>query len=297
MTDVGVVVLLFNRWPEARAVLDAVLRQTLQPSSVVVVDNASTLDPSADIRADYPEVTVLRAHCNRGYAGGMNLAVEAMAAHRPDAYLFLTHDCLLADTALHELSEGLASDTRLGVVGPLLGYASRPTQVFSAGGQINRKSWRIRHDRVPDTMEGWCGRGVHRVAWLDGSCMLVRRRAFEQVGGFDERYFLYFEDVDLCLRARREGFEVACAVAARAWQEPSENLTRGLRTRNQLLMMRKNGAPAGALALELARGAWHALPPDSARRKMSFIEWVRWAGAGMWMSATPRHGTGHSGRG
>lgn len=283
MTDIGVAVLLFNHWPEAGAVLDALFRQTVSPSKVVVVDNASSCDPTTDIRGRYPEATVLRAERNGGYAAGMNLAMGALAADEPDAYLLLTHDCVLADTALQELSEALGSDPELGVVGPLLGYAGAPTRVFSAGGTIDHASWKVRHRRTPADLAEWPRQGVERVAWLDGSCMLLRRRVVEVVGAFDERYFLYYEDVDYCLRAQRHGFGVACAVGARAWQQPSDNLTREIRIRNQLVLMRSNGASGRALVSELARGARHALPPNGPKRKMAFTEWLRCAASGLRM--------------
>lgn len=283
MTDIGVAVLLFNRWPDAGAVLDAIFRQTLRPAQVVVVDNASPSDPTADIRRMYPAATVLRAERNGGYAAGMNLAVGAMAGGEPEAYLLLTHDCVLADTALQQLSEALGSDAALGVVGPLLGYANAPTRVFSAGGTIDDKSWKVRHRRTPPDLDDWPRHGVQPVTWLDGSCMLVRRSVAEAVGAFDERYFLYYEDVDYCLRAHRHGFGVACAVGARAWQQPSGNLTREIRIRNQLVLMRSNGASGRALISELARGARHALPPNGPKRKMGFTEWIRCAASGLRM--------------
>lgn len=281
MLDVGVVVLLFNRWPEAREVLDAVFRQTRQPSCVVVLDNASSSDPTARIRDGYPHATVLRAERNGGYAAGMNLAMQGMSKCRPDAYLLLTHDCLLADTALSELCDGLASDPSLGLVGPVLGYRNRPDQVFSGGGEINRKSWRVRHRRTPSDLAEWPVHGVRRVAWLDGSCLLVRQGVVEQIGMLDERYFLYFEDVDYCLRALRNNFGVGCVLGARAWQEPSDNLTPAIMARNRFLLMRSNGASKGTLARELALGAWRARPRTRAKSTVGFTEWVRCAAGGL----------------
>jgi GT2 family glycosyltransferase len=245
----GVVVLNYRNWPDVAKTIGSVLAQEPHPSHVVVVDNASGTGDVARITEAFPLVEVVEAPTNGGYAAGMNLGLRYLSPSLSYA-LLLTHEVLLAPCAVAMLTTAVDEDPTLAVVGPLLCYKSQPEIVFSAGGAfIGRRKIHWHPDTGLPAQDN--DRLLHPAEWIDGSCMLVRRAALQQIGGFDEGYFLYFEETELHDRLRRVGWTVACAAGATAWQDPG-NPSLALLTRNRLRFVRRNAGVVAFLAEVLA---------------------------------------------
>jgi GT2 family glycosyltransferase len=251
--QVGVVVLHYRHWPEVKLTLDALLAQD-HPMRVVVVDNASADGSAEAIAAVYPGVKVVLAPSNDGYASGMNLGAAAVG--HVDALLFLTHECVLAPEALGKLASRLEHDAGVGLVGPLLGWRSKPDVVWSGGGGLGRRTARPFHHQVPARIADW-GTDPMDVPWIDGAAMLVRSTLFADLHGFDEGYFLYNEEVDLALRARARGWRVECCPAAIAWQEPGM-APPYLETRNRLRLLARTKGMRRHLIFAVADTAFTA---------------------------------------
>jgi GT2 family glycosyltransferase len=246
---IGAVVLHYRHWPDVARCLDALLEQTIDADEVVVVDNASGDGSAALLQAAYPDVRVVEAAENLGYGAGMNLGMSALLGN-PDAVLLLTHECVLAPDALAVLSARMRTDARLGALGPLLGLRSSPDEVYSAGGWIDRRTWRPHHHRTPVQLAAWADAEPRAVDWLDGSALLLRTAAIDEVGDFDEGYFMYFEETDLLVRLGEAGWRIECVPQARAWQEPGQKPTY-LWTRNRLRFLARR-APRRALLRDMA---------------------------------------------
>ena len=183
----------------------------------IVVDTASGDGSPELVETGFPFARLVRLTTNVGFAAAANRA----AAHaRGDALLLLNPDAWLLDDALDRLAARLESDRHLAVVAPRLEYPDGRPQlgwapdrgVFGEAAQklLNRLEGRPAAGRFAETV----ARAVLGPGWYTGACLLVRRRAFEAVGGFDERFVLYFEDADLGLRLRRAGWRVVREPAA-----------------------------------------------------------------------------------
>jgi GT2 family glycosyltransferase len=248
---VGAVVLHYRFWPRVRSTLEALLSQTRRPDEIVLVDNRSDDGSAESIRGAFPQVEVIEARLNRGYAAGMNIGLHAMLSRGAEAILLLTHECRLAPDALRALVARLEEEPILGAVGPLLAYESAPHLVFSAGGSLRPRDWRGVHLREPDRVDDWRGRDPHAVEWLDGAAILLRDAAARALGKLDEDYFMYYEETEYLVRLRAAGWKVECVPAAVAWQE-SGGKPDYLFTRNRLRFVARV-APRRVLLLELAR--------------------------------------------
>jgi GT2 family glycosyltransferase len=217
---VGAVVLHYRFWPEVGSTLNALLSQSRPPDRVVVIDNRSDDGSLSQLRESFPGIEVIEAGANLGYGAGMNLGMEHLMKQSMDGLLLLTHECRLAPNALEALVGRLEEQPGVGAVGPLLAYRSRPTVVFSAGGEIDRRIWRPRHLHDPRLLAEWVGRPPRTAEWLDGAAVLLRSEAVREAGMLDESYFLYFEETEYLLVMGRRGWSVECVPAAVAWQEP-----------------------------------------------------------------------------
>ncbi|HEX8205168.1 MAG TPA: glycosyltransferase family 2 protein [Solirubrobacteraceae bacterium] len=230
---IGVVVVHYRFWPEIGATLDALWTSTRQPDAVVVVDDCSPDGSAERLRASRPDVEVIVAPENRGVVANFNAGCAVMRQRGFDAILMLTHETLLERDALEVLAARLGSSPSVGAVGPLLGFTSRPDTVFSAGGLLLRGTWQNPHAGMYEPLAAWRGTGARAVPWLDGACVLVRTEALAAVGPLAERYFHYYDDVEMGVKLNQAGWRVECLTDAVARQEPGL-LSEYYRVRNRL---------------------------------------------------------------
>jgi GT2 family glycosyltransferase len=234
---VGCVFLHYRHWPRAGAALDALLSQGVDRALVRIVDNASGDGSVNQIQADYPDLAVITRRANDGYGPGMNTGAASLPL--VDAFLFVTHDCVLHPGALNVLRQRLSDDPSIGVVGPLLEQTSKPGRVFSAGGTLRGRTHQPAHVGSGRPLADFTDAPPRAVEWLDGACLLVRSDTYDRVGGIDEGFFLYFEELDFLCRVRRDGWRAEVVPSAIASQEPGHQ-PQALLVRNRLRFLRRN---------------------------------------------------------
>lgn len=172
---------------------------------VVVVDNSNTFPANASAGA-----TVLRLPHNPGYGAAANAGAAALGEHLGEAIVVFNHDVELLPGYLGAVRGAVAVDGVGAAGGPLyLGRAGGP--LWYAGGHINFLLGTVGQSRSPRR-----ARREREVGYIPGAALAVARRAWDEIGGFDPAYFLYNEDVDLCLRLRRRGFRLRFVPAAAA---------------------------------------------------------------------------------
>ncbi len=187
---------------------------------VIVVDNASGDGSAAMVAEDFPTVRLLALEENLGFGAANNRGAELVPG---DDLLLLNSDAWLADGTFEALAAKLAERPKVAAVVPDLRYPdgrrqfawAPETGVFGEAVQKLRNRFESRpwaHRPPPRWLWPLLGPG-----WLSAACVLVRRRAFDQIGGFDENIFMYFEDVDLSRRLRSAGWRLAVAEDAVAY--------------------------------------------------------------------------------
>ncbi len=194
----------------------ASLADTAVTWEAILVDNASSDGTIAAVRDAFPAVRLIEAGGNRGFAVGNNLG---LAVARGGALLLLNPDTEALGDALPTLLDTLRRDPALGVVGPALCYPDgtpqesrrrfpTPLTPFLES-TLAQHYWR--HNRVIERyfVADRPATARQDVDWLHGACLLVRHAALAQIGGFDEAYFMYSEELDLCARLRAHGWRVA----------------------------------------------------------------------------------------
>ena len=216
LPPLDIIVVNFNSGSHLAACLASV-RAHVPDAHTFVVDNAST-DDSARAADGLAEVTLARQPLNVGFAAGVNAGLRLGRAPR---VLLLNPDCVLREDSLPALHAELDAHPACAIAGPrvlnedgtvqgsvrgdptlltgLFGRTSLLARWFP-GSSIARRNVRT---LAPDT-----GTRSDAVDWVSGACMLARRDVIEAAGGFDERYFLYWEDADLCRRLRGAGHTV-----------------------------------------------------------------------------------------
>jgi N-acetylglucosaminyl-diphospho-decaprenol L-rhamnosyltransferase len=245
--SVDIVVVSYNSGDTLRACVKPLCQ--IPGVEVIVVDNASPRDPLPTV-ADLP-VRTIRAPRNGGFSYGCNLGSGRATA---PYLLFLNPDARIDEAALHALLEVLGNDPATGLVGP---------RILDDDGSLSfslRRFPRLRstyaqavflHRLWPQA--SWTDELIRDAAlyerpgtveWISGACMLVRRSAYEAVGGFDEGFFLYCEDTDLCRRFWQAGhavrFEPRAQVRHVGGASSGAGETQAIAARSRVLYARKH---------------------------------------------------------
>ena len=181
-------------------------------TEVLLVDNASRDNSLALVRERFPEVKVFPQEENLGFAAANNLAAAKAGG---EALLLLNADAWLDPGALDLLAAQISGRPDVGLVAPRLRYPNGRRQ-FSWSpargfvGEVLQKARNPFEARAGahGSLARWLARLVGPT-WYTAACVLVRTEAFRAVGGFDESFFMYFEDVDLCLRLEAAGWHLA----------------------------------------------------------------------------------------
>jgi N-acetylglucosaminyl-diphospho-decaprenol L-rhamnosyltransferase len=190
-------------------------------TDIVVVDNASR-DGSAQAVADHePDVTLLSLDTNLGFGAGANRGV----ARTDSPYVVIVNpDVVVEPGSTKVLVDALERDPGLGIVGPRIDtpdgelYPSArafPNLVDAAGHAFLHFLWPNNRFSRRYRMLDWDRASARDVDWVAGTHLLVRREAWDAIGGFDEAYFMYMEDVDLCWRMRTAGWRTGYEPDAR----------------------------------------------------------------------------------
>jgi GT2 family glycosyltransferase len=258
----AVVVVSFEARDTLLAGLDALRAHASIPLELVVVDNASR-DGSADaVRERHPEALVIANAENVGFARACN---QGWRASRAPHVLFLNPDAEVTPGAVETLVGLLEARPAVGAAGPRTRGSDGTIQV-STGPDLTPRA-EIRQRRLVRGVARREARALaavealhadeHEPAWVSGSCLVARRTALEAVGGFDERFFLYEEDADLCRRLREAGWRVVFTPAAEVKHHLGCSMSKAPRRarldyhRSHRLYYRKHNGPLSRAALRL----------------------------------------------
>lgn len=207
---IGVSIVSYNTSGLLKKLLENLFSQKKVELEIWVVDNNSSDDSALMIKKNFPKVKLIESDKNLGFARGQNLALKKIKA---PLSLILNPDTDFDADALIKMEKFMNDNPEIGIAScKITNLKGKPD---SNGGDtpfgVALLSWLFNFDtkRIPS---------FHRndndfykskdVGWVGGTFMFVKKEVFEQVGFFNEDYFMYFEDVELCLKARQKGFRV-----------------------------------------------------------------------------------------
>lgn len=203
---VHVVVLNFNGLAFNEACLRSLAASSYPATRVLLVDNGSSDGSVAWVERNRPDVGILRTGVNGGWAVGNNAGIRRALAEGAAYVWLLNNDTEMEPGCLGPLVEAAERDPQVGIVAPRMRFFADRSRVWFEGGEVSREELLTRHC----DLERFRGLPADR-RYVSGCAMLVRREVFERTGLIDERFFMYYEDADFCLRAAAAGFRAEVA--------------------------------------------------------------------------------------
>jgi len=213
MPRLSIIIVTFNSRAEIEACLGSLVEGVQIDREIIVVDNASTDGTAVHLRERWPGVRLVALGANLGFARATNLGIAQTFG---PLVLLLNPDTTVQPGAIDRLAEALDRDSSVAVVGPrIVDDAGRAELSFgrmvTPFAELRQKMLMVGNQRrwpiIGDLVEHMTQR-TRDVDWVTGACLLARRSDLEAVGLFDERFFLYMEDVDLCASIRARGRRV-----------------------------------------------------------------------------------------
>lgn len=257
MTHVSIVILHYNTPKDTHACLTSLreINTSKLAVSIIIVDNASREAFALTKTEQESNITVVRSESNLGFSGGNNLGIQyAIEQFNSEYVCLLNSDTIVDPDFLTKLVRFLEQHPKVGAVCPIVYFArgsefhaksyttqEKGTVIWFGGGRVDRHNLHAFHAFVDEVDRGQ----VHNSDaedFLTGCCMLIRREVLEKVSGFDDRYFLYLEDVELSSRIEAAGYRLGLAADAKIWHANAgssggagSKLQQYYQTRNRLL--------------------------------------------------------------
>jgi len=223
---VDIIVLNWNGIKDTLECLESLYKSDYQNLRNIVVDNGSTDDSVKAIQSRYSDVTLIETGLNLGYAEGNNVGIRHSLEHDPDYLLVLNNDTIVAPNMISALVDA-AHDYPDGVLGPITYYQDQPEVIWWAGTiwLSDKSCFTHRGDREIDNGDRYSQ--ITECDYVVGSALFASSKIYREIGIFDSRYFLTFEETDWCYRAKRHGYRCYCIPQAKLWHKVSSSLGSG----------------------------------------------------------------------
>jgi len=218
----------YNSEEETVACLDSLKKLSLADINFTcyIIDNASKKESQDYVEKHLAEssyqfpVEFIKNSENTGFSGGNNVGIKKALTSGADYILVLNNDTVVDEHLLEKMVKGMEENNQIGISSPKI-YFYKGSEfhkdrykenelgkvIWYGGGILDLKNVYGSHRGVDEVDNGQYDK-AEKTDFATGCCMLIRKEVFEKIGYFDEEYFLYFEDIDLCMRAKHHGFQI-----------------------------------------------------------------------------------------
>ncbi len=259
---VCIVIVIWNGVADTLECLRSLVEDDYPNKEILVVDNGSSDDSVRRMQEEGFSVTLLSCPTNLGFTGGNNVGL-AEARRRGAAYAFLlNNDTTVVSGALEKLVDAAENFSTAGILSPVVHYYDTPQEIWFSGAKLSLARGEAVHQigvvgSATNSLPVEC---IFRSEWVSGCAMLVRMDAVGQVGGFDDRFFLTWEDVDWCIRMKGANWDVLVVPSARIYHKCGRSgarltgVHRYYAVRNSLLLAAKHAGFSYLSALVFVLG-------------------------------------------
>jgi GT2 family glycosyltransferase len=215
--SLGIVTVNWNRAEDTIACLNSLKSQTPESTHYYIVDNGSKADQIELIKSTLDNANIIQNFENKGFAFAFNQGIAEASKQGCEYVLILNNDTVADETMVYKLLEEVKRNPQVGVVAPIIFYFDHPNLIWSSGGYINpilltpinahNRNQKLQHS-------------VTRT-FVSGCCFLARTEVLTALRGFDQRFFVYYEDLDFFLRLMNTNWKVKVVPEARLFHKVS----------------------------------------------------------------------------
>jgi len=217
-SDLWVVIPTYNRADDLISCLESLLKAGIPEDYIIIVDNNSQDDTIKKLKKTFTAAVLFALEKNKGATGASNIGFQYALSQGAKYILRLDSDTIVDQEFLSPLINKIIEDPQIGVVAPKVYYFEPPDEIWYAGADAH--PWHFgtvnghRHEK--DAPENSHEREVD-YTW--GAAMLIKNEVLEQTGGFDTDFFVYYEEVDFCLRVKNLGYKIVFVPQSHVWHK------------------------------------------------------------------------------
>ena len=260
----SVVIVNYNGADDTLECLDSLNKIDYHDYEIILVDNASSDASSVlnEVHKNFSAVKILAMPRNLGFAGGNNAGIKTALDDGARYVILLNNDTIVAHDFLSQMIKTAESDENIGIIGAKIYYFAEKNRVWYNGGTFN---WigGGRHIQDGTVDENLDDGEIKNTEYVTGCALLIKREVVEKIGLLCEDFFMYYEDIEWSLRARKAGYKTVIAPAAHIWHKVSRSASKMgapvihyYNIRNALLLT-KMRAPAPVKVLVYLWSAYH----------------------------------------
>ncbi|MDL1982911.1 MAG: glycosyltransferase family 2 protein [Deltaproteobacteria bacterium] len=219
-SKIVVIVVNYNGFDDTVACLESLQLTGYDNFQIIVVDNASKINPLLELMRRFPDVIYLRSEKNLGFTGGNNLGLKKAYALKPKYIFLLNNDTVVSKNILSELYSFMENNPKMGLIGPLNYYFDKKNIIAFSGANLNRNNGMMTFlysdKKLSDIKER-----IISCSFIIGAAMFIRADLIEQIGGLYNDYFLTSEESELCIKVADLGYQLAVITSCCIWHKVS----------------------------------------------------------------------------
>jgi len=222
-SKVSIIILTWNGIKHITNCLESVFKSNYYNYEVIVVDNGSKDGTPEMISQRFPQVKLILNKKNLGFTGGNNQGVKRAEG---DIFFLLNDDTKIHPDLIKVLVEGLESSSEMGIVGPKIYYMDEPSKIWFAGGKIDwvkSDSYHLGKNIIDKELSN---DSKKEVDFITGCALMIKREVVDKVGLFDNKFFAFYEDADLCQKVKKAGYKVIYLPFGGVWHMKSATASR-----------------------------------------------------------------------
>lgn len=242
---VYLLILNYKGYDDTCECIESLLEIQYSNCKLLIIDNDSQDGSEERLRERYPDIEIIQTHKNLGFAGGNNVGIKYAMDKSADYIGILNNDIIVDKNFLNVLVSTMESDKEIGIIGPAVCDYNNRGKVISAGAKMSLLTGEGVYIYVNEDYAN-ISRNVIMCDYVNGCCMLVSADTINKVGYLPEIYFMYFEETEWCLKARKCGLKVVCDTSSVIWHKESaaigddSPLKQYYLSRNRVLFIKRN---------------------------------------------------------
>ncbi len=246
---ISVVILNWNGKQDTLACLTSLQECTYPHLDIIVVDNGSTDGSAHAILTQFPSLHLIENPINSGFAEGNNIGIRCALERGATHILLLNNDTLVASNLFEAFLAGFAQHPTAGILGAKICLYDKKDTLDHLGGMWNSQTATFDFVGLRAKEEEPQWQEPLELDYVCGAAMMFRKEVFQTAGLFDPRFFLIWEESDLCLRAKKHGFSILTCPEAKIWHKVSASFVGGkphstyFWWRNRMLWIERNCSP------------------------------------------------------
>lgn len=207
MKQVYIILINYNNYKDTIQCVASLRKINYNSYTIVIVDNSSMDDSAAHLKSELKDCILIESKKNLGFAGGNNIGMKYALKKGADFILLLNNDTLVEKNFLSNMVAAFSKGKDIGIVGCKIMYYPQTNKIWFGGGKIDWFKFIGIHFGMRENDTGQVDL-EKEIDFMTGCCMLIKREVVEKVGGLPEEYFMYFEDVDYCVKVKEGGYKI-----------------------------------------------------------------------------------------